>query len=172
MLHTLLVENYCPIFPYSPFKTDAVHEFKSNWPLSTNRLEIAHFMIHYIFCMICYNLSYFLLLREKIGWCIFQWIFFLQGDKKSTQQVDYGKTTPSFSKKSYWLPLGMEGNWDFGNKYHFFPSICAQWAMKFFKIQNLKLTSLDNKSKQKPLAWLNHLRITIKSCGQQVFSIL
>ena len=89
----------------------------------------------------------------------------VQGDKKSTQQVDYGKTTPSFPKKSYWLPLGMEGNWDFGNKYHFFPSICAQWAMKFFKIQNLKLTSLDNKSKQKPLAWLNHLRITIKSCG-------
>ena len=92
-------------------------------------------------------------------------IVILQGDKKSTQQVDYGKTTPSFPKKSYWLPLGMEGNWDFGNKYHFFPSICAQWAMKFFKIQNLKLTSLDNKSKQKPLAWLNHLRITIKSCG-------
>ena len=98
--------------------------------------------------------------------------FLLQGDKKSTQQVNYGKTTPSFPKKSYWLPQGMGGNQDFSNKYNFFPSICAQWAMKIFKIQNLKLTSLDNKSKQKPLAWLNHFRITIKSCGQQFFSIL
>ena len=96
----------------------------------------------------------------------------VQGDKKSMQQVNYGKTKPSFPKKSYWLPQGMGGNQDFSNKYHFFPSICAQWAMKIFKIQNLKLTSLDNKSKQKPLAWLNHFRITIKSCGQQVFSIL
>ena len=34
----------------------------------------------------------------------------LQGDKKSTQQVNYGKTTPSFPKKSYWLPQGMGGN--------------------------------------------------------------
>ena len=34
----------------------------------------------------------------------------VQGDKKSTQQVNYGKTTPSFPKKSYWLPLGMGGN--------------------------------------------------------------
>ena len=34
----------------------------------------------------------------------------LQGDKKSTQQVNHGKTKPSFPKKSYWLPQGMGGN--------------------------------------------------------------
>ena len=39
----------------------------------------------------------------------------LQGDKKSTQQVNCGKTTPFFPKKSNQLPLGMEGNLDFGN---------------------------------------------------------
>ena len=27
---------------------------------------------------------------------------YVQGDKKSTQQVNYGKTTPPFPKKSYW----------------------------------------------------------------------
>ena len=29
-------------------------------------------------------------------------LYKVQGDKKSTQQVNYGKTTPPFPKKSYW----------------------------------------------------------------------
>ena len=92
-------------------------------------------------------------------------ILYLQGYSESMQWVDYGKTTHFVPKYSCWLPQGIRGDLDFSHTYHFFTSTCAQWAMKFFKIQNLKLTSLDNKSKQKPLTWLKHFRITIKSCG-------
>ena len=60
-------------------------------------------------------------------------LFFITGDKKSTQQVNYGKTTHFISKYSCWSPEGIRGDLDFSHADHFFTSTCAQWAKFFFK---------------------------------------
>ena len=71
----------------------------------------------------------------------------LQGDKKSTQQGNYGKTTHFVHKYSCWLPQGIRGDLDFSHTYHFFTSTCAQWANLFFQGRKFEI-DLRDKQKQ------------------------
>ena len=75
----------------------------------------------------------------------------LQGDKKSTQQVNYGKTTHFISKYSCWSPKGIRGDLDFSHADHFFTSTCAQWANFFFHDQKFEI---DLRDKQKQIEFL------------------
>ena len=71
----------------------------------------------------------------------------IQGDKKSTQQGNYGKTTHFVHKYSCWLPQGIRGDLDFSHTYHFFTSTCAQWANLFFQGRKFEI-DLRDKQKQ------------------------
>ena len=75
----------------------------------------------------------------------------IQGDKKSTQQVNYGKTTHFISKYSCWSPQGIRGDLDFSYAYHFFTSTCAQWANFFFQGRKFEI---DLRVKQKQIEFL------------------
>ena len=75
----------------------------------------------------------------------------IQGDKKSTQQVNYGKTTHFISKYSCWSPQGIRGDLDFSYAYHFFTSTCAQWANFFFQGRKFEI---DLRDKQKQIEFL------------------
>ena len=75
----------------------------------------------------------------------------LQGDKKSTQQVNYGKTTHFISKYSCWSPKGIRGDLDFSHADHFFTSTCAQWANFFFQGRKFEI---DLRDKQKQIEFL------------------
>ena len=72
---------------------------------------------------------------------------FLQGDKKSMQQGNYGKTTHFVHKYSHWLPQGIRGDLDFSHTYHFFTSNYAQWANLFFQGRKFEI-DLRDKQKQ------------------------
>ena len=76
---------------------------------------------------------------------------FLQGDKKSTQLVNYGKTTHFISKYSCRSPKGIRGDLDFSHADHFFTSTCAQWANFFFHDQKFEI---DLRDKQKQIEFL------------------
>ena len=76
---------------------------------------------------------------------------FIQGDKKSTQQVNYGKTTHFISKYSCWSPKGIRGDLDFSHADHFFTSTCAQWANFFFQGRKFEI---DLRDKQKQTEFL------------------
>ena len=88
----------------------------------------------------------------------------IQGDKKSTQQVNYGKTTHFISKYSCWSPQGIRGDLDFSYAYHFFTSTCAQWANFFFQGRKFEI---DLRVKQKQIeflfssksTWINHKKL-------------
>ena len=75
----------------------------------------------------------------------------LQGDKKSTQQVNYGKTTHFISKYSCWSPQGIRGDLDFSHADHFFTVTCAQWANFFFQGRKFEI---DLRDKQKQIEFL------------------
>ena len=75
----------------------------------------------------------------------------VQGDKKSTQQVNYGKTTHFISKYSCWSPKGIRGDLDFSHADHFFTSTCAQWANFFFQGRKFEI---DLRDKQKQTEFL------------------
>ena len=84
-------------------------------------------------------------------------ILVLQGDKKSTQQVNYGKTTHFISKYSCWSLQGIRGDLDFSHADHFFTSTCAQWANFFFKGRKFEI---DLRVKQKQIEFLFPVKST------------
>ena len=96
-----------------------------------------------------------ILRQEKCRWPIGYYI--VQGDKKSTQQVNYGKTTHFISKYSCWSPKGIRGDLDFSHADHFFTSTCAQWANLFFKGRKFEI---DLRVKQKQIKFLFPVKST------------
>ena len=83
--------------------------------------------------------------------------FRVQGDKKSTQQVNYDKTTHFISIYSCWSPQGMRGDLDFSHADRFFTSTWAQWANFFFKGKKFEI---DLRVKQKQMEFLFPVKST------------
>ena len=75
--------------------------------------------------------------------------FLIQGDKKSTQQGNCGKTTHFVHKFSCWLPQGTRGDLDFSHTYHFFTFICAQWANLFLQDKKFEIALRDKQKQMK-----------------------
>ena len=83
----------------------------------------------------------------------------VQGDKKSTQQVNYGKTTHLIFQYSCWSPQGIIGDLDFSNADLFShpPAQCAQCANFFFKGRKFEI---DLRVKQKQIEFLFPVKST------------